>query len=163
DGNVAIMPEVGPSTKRVVEQLHEHLLPSPAQSLAVLRSLEGGTSPEFLRERFTRYGADELLHELLTHPNREYYGFIAAHTDDHLLLLASLELALQHPGYVAGYMLRNALSLLYDPGYAYGSNRIPPLTKEGNHFSFSGGNGYLGYNIGDATPEPALTEAGFLP
>ncbi len=35
--------------------------------------------------------------------------------------------------------------------------------KEGNHFLFTGGESRLGYNIGDTTPEPALTEARFLP
>jgi len=97
DWKVAITPEAGPNTERLIDQVHEHLLPSPAQSPAVLRMLDSGTSPEFLRERFTRYGADELLRELLTHPNREYYGFIATCSDDHLLLLTTHGRILRDP------------------------------------------------------------------
>jgi len=167
--NVAVSADLGPNTKRLIEELHAVLLPSPAEAHAVLtfdqsRNTRGsGTTPEFLREHFVKFTADELIKRLFTNPNRDYYHFIASQVGDRLLLLASLEIALRHPGYIAGYTSRNALRLLYDPGYTHGRYIAPSLVKEGNHFLFTGGESRLGYNIGDTTPEPALTEARFLP
>jgi len=157
-----LSPATGPNTARLIGQVHDLLLPSPAQSEAVT-AFAVAWNPEFVREHFTGFTADELVGRFFTEPNWEYFQFMAERADDRLLLMASYEIALRHPIYVMRYTLLNAFWLLYDPGHASIRFAIDPFARERLNFPLSGPLGGYGYNVYDRAPEPALSEAGFLP
>ncbi len=176
-GRLAISPEFGPNTKRLIEHVHELLLPSPAESKAVMDFAARGAEPgsttslgeaaatplEFMQNYFFSFTADALTERMFRRPNLEYQFFILEYTDDHLLLMVAYEIALRHPEYIMGYALENAFKLLYDPGYTQGRFLAYPFIKEGLVLPFSSLGGGYGYNVGDDAPEPAMSEARFLP
>jgi hypothetical protein len=162
---VRLSPFLGPNVKFIINRVHDCLLPSPATSPYV-RSLDG--PPDFINH-FYKYTADELVEKISARSNTGYYNFISGSgclTEsfsalDDILLGASWEIARAHPIYVVRLFLRNSFQLLYNPGWLH------------NDFDFStygeirGGLFFPLYNIFGTTfdkmPEPALSEAGFIP
>jgi hypothetical protein len=157
---VRLQPSQGPYTKLLLDRAYAGLLPSPAKA-PLLASWPG--PPAFATEHFYKFTPTQLMGQIVTVPNFEYFYYLTGIVrDDHVLLMASWETARAHPFYVLEYTLRNSWEFLYDPGYLHGRFTIVPQFRGGLLFPF-GGNTNSGPNVGAVLPEPALSEASFIP
>ena len=156
-----LTPNIGPYTKQVLKNVHDGLLPSPAQS-PLLKN--GPSSPEFMKENFYKYSADELFKIIFEQPNFEYQLYIFGRNSDKLLLHTSVEVAMARPLFVLKYTLRNFWDLLYDPGWGHGRFTTLPRGRSGLTFPMGGPSSRsMGDTIGERAPPRALKELQFIP
>ncbi len=163
DFGVKLLPEYGPNVKVIVDRLYECSLPSPAQAPRLQGTKAPGT-PNFMAEHFYKYSAEQLVERMQTDSNFSYLLFLQGCVDnDHVFLQAALETAQARPLYVLGYIFRNAFQLLFDPGWLHAKSSMDGHIRGGLLFPFGGITTAGRPNIGDPLPEPALSEAQFIP
>ena len=163
---VKLSPEFGPNMKIVVDRARECALPTPAEA----PKLKNGPSAAwFMAEHFYKYTADELVEKVFTQTHREYLYYLLGcvaddhATLDHVMLMAALETAKARPLYVLSYAFRNSFQLLFDPGWLNGRHTTEPHFRGGLLFPYGGISTGGRSTLGDRLPEPAMSEAGFIP
>jgi Dolichyl-phosphate-mannose-protein mannosyltransferase len=163
---VELSPAFGPDVKLILDRARECSLPDPAHA----ESLQTGPStPDFMKEHFYNYTSDQLVQQIVLHSNREYLYYLLGCVSNnfvelnHIFLMASLETAWSRPLYVLDYAIRNSWELMYDPGWLHSRETLEPHLRGGLLFQLGGATTAGRGNIGDHLPEPAMSEAEFLP
>jgi hypothetical protein len=163
---VRLSPELGPASQRLFSQLHDTLLPSPAESEAV----KGwATSPalvanNYYNDFFFKYDAAALTKRIFDHPNFLYYNYLVYRVaDDYTLFMISLEMFRAHPVFVAQFVLRNIWELLYDPGWLHPQTTLGGQIRGGLLFPFGGVTTIGRSNVADYTFGQSLEEVSFAP
>jgi len=119
DFGVRLSPDIGPNTKRLFERMREELGTNVRSSPMIQKGF-GGSPKEFMEENFYAYTPEQLIEQVSTKPNEEFYRnvIMAVDTNDQFFLDVAKEIMHAHPWYVAQYSLRNLQHALFDPGYA---------------------------------------------
>ena len=163
---IKLSPNDGPALKHIYERAYQCALPSPAKAKWLQ---DGPSTPDFMAKHFYKYTARELVDQVFTHSNREYLYYLLGCISsswpeiNHYMLMASIETLKAHPLYVLSYAARNSLQLLYDPGWRHNRNTLEPHMRGGLLFPFGGATTHGRDNVGDNLPEPAMSEARFIP
>ena len=90
--------DIGPNLTLAVEQLRSQLSPNPeSASLIQNHYLRDDAAPDraraFAEVNIFPFSPDQLIDRIITHPNWEYYVLLCEANDDHVMLLAALEIA----------------------------------------------------------------------
>jgi Dolichyl-phosphate-mannose-protein mannosyltransferase len=167
---VKLSPDDGPNMKFILDRVYQCMLPSPAHAKNLTGDL-APSNPQFMATYIYKLTADEFYEWMLTHTNFVNLLFIEgcmmdgidAVTANHVYIMAWLETARAHPLFITEYALRNSWELLYDPGWLHARNSTEPHLRGGLNFQLGGASMAGRPNIGDRLPEPALSEAKFIP
>jgi hypothetical protein len=119
DFGLRLSPDFGPNTKRLFERMREELGSNVRESPLIQKGL-GATPPDFMEKNFYAYTPEQLIEEISTKPNEEYYWNVvyAVDTNDQFFLNVAKEIMRSNPWYVVQYSMRNLRHALFDPGYA---------------------------------------------
>jgi hypothetical protein len=135
DFGYRLSPDIGPNTKRLIELMRQDLQPTVRESPLIKKQM-GDSPPEFMEQYFYVYTPEELLEQICTKPNEEYYWNVvyAVSTDDQFYLDVAKEIARAHPWYIVQYSARNLWHALFDPGYATTRYNALGYIHTGNDF-----------------------------
>lgn len=162
-------PDLGPQAKFVLDRVYKCALPSPAQS-PYTRNMVGPA--DFVATEFYDNTAAQFVQRVSSHSARAYYNLINGNCVadqpavlNRILLGADEEIARAHPFYIVRLFFRNALRLLYRPGWVHLEDNARPDFKQNVTYEF--GNGVKpdqDQAVGDdRLPQHAQREAYFIP
>ncbi len=124
--------DVGPNFSLALAILRDRLQPSVRNAAFMSQHYVGSaTEEEFAEAHMFPFTPDELIEQILAHPNYEYYTLICEANDDRVLLWAALEIARAHPAMILRYSTRNVLHFIFEPGYAHTRYNLNPFRPVG--------------------------------
>jgi hypothetical protein len=124
--------DVGPNLARAVDELRKHLQPNPKDSEFIRTQYAGPPyETKFAEKYIDPFTTDELIEQVVTSPNWEYYALLCTANDDRVLLAAAWEIARAYPGLILRYSVRNLLHFIFSPGYKHSRYNLNPFRPEG--------------------------------
>lgn len=163
-------PDLGPQAKFVLDRVYDCALALAAQPPDMQNM--AAPSRDLIVRQLHDNTAEQFVQMVSTESNRAYYNFINGDCVekqpavlDRILLGASEEIARAHPLYIIRLFFRNAVRLLYRPGWVHLENDPRPDFRQTPFFEFGDGvspdqNQSLG---DDRLPDRARGEALFIP
>jgi hypothetical protein len=134
---VQLSPDLGPNTKRLLEDLRKELEPDVRKAAIITKRFVANDPPEFMEKYVYPYSPEELTEKISKESNDDYFWILyGSHNtdDDQFYLRVALEIVRSHPWYVVKYSMRNLWHILFDPGYAVSRYNALGYIKTGNHF-----------------------------
>ncbi len=122
---------VGPNFTLALAQLRDQLQPDKRAKFMRLHYIGSADQQQFADAYMLPFTPDELIELILQHPTYEYYTLICEANDDHVLLLAALEIARAYPLMVLRYSTRNFLHFIFEPGYSHTRYNFKPFSDVG--------------------------------
>jgi hypothetical protein len=119
DFGYRLSPDLGPNTKRLLEELRRDLQSGVRQSALIQQALSDDPQ-EFLEQHVYAYTPEELFKKICTQPNEEYWSILMFidHQNDQFYFDIAQEIIRSYPWYVIQYSTRNLWHAVFDPGYA---------------------------------------------
>jgi hypothetical protein len=122
---------VGPNFTLALAELRDQLQPGKQAEFMRRHYIGSADQQQFADAHILLFTPDELIAQILQHPTYEYYTLICEANDDHVLLLAALEIARAYPLMMLRYSTRNFLHFIFEPGYSHTRYNFKPFSEVG--------------------------------
>jgi hypothetical protein len=128
DYHIRLAPtEIGPNFTLAIEQLRTRLRPNPKDSEFLKEHYLGSTDArQFAEAHMFGLTPDQLIEQVLSQPNYEYYTLLCEANDDRVMLGAALEIARAHPDMILRYSVRNFFHFVFGSGYGHSRYDLSP-------------------------------------